>query len=148
VHDLWTRPAPAKYQDRVPHVVEISGRATWVAEGIPTGFAGGGGVRPPGPKHPFNEWILVWGIDRVHEGAYDPQVRLQVMDECRIYAQVLYPQAIGPGSQNQSKLADDAQLRRLCVEIYNDHAAELQQWSNTRFLAKFLRPGGCGRWGR
>jgi uncharacterized protein len=140
-HDLWTRRAPAEYKDRVPHVVDIDGRPTWVAEGTPIGFAGGGGVLDrDGKKHPFNESILVWGIDQVHEGAYNPEVRLQVMDECGIYAQVLYPQAIGLGGQNLSKLVDDAQLRRLCVEIYNDNAAELQEWSNTRLLTMPIMP--------
>jgi hypothetical protein len=101
-----------KYQDRVPHVVEIGGRPAWVAEGIPIGFAGRGGVLDrESQKHPFNESSLVWGIDRVHEGAYNPEVRLQVMDEYGIHAQVLYPQAIGLGGQNLSKLVDDAELQ-------------------------------------
>ena len=141
VHDLWTKRAPARYKDRVPHVVEIDGRPTWVAEGSPIGFAGGGGVLDrEGNKHAFNDSMLVWGIDRVHEGAYNPEVRLQVMDECGIYAQVLYPQWIGLGGQNLSKLVIDPELRRLCIEIYNDFSAELQDWSNTRLLPMPIMP--------
>jgi predicted TIM-barrel fold metal-dependent hydrolase len=150
VHDLWTKRAPARYKERVPHVVEIDGRPTWVAEGSPIGFAGGGGVLDrEGNKHAFTESMLVWGIDQVHEGAYNPEVRLQVMDECGIYAQVLYPQWIGLGGQNLSKLVIDPELRRLCIEIYNDFSAELQDWSNTRLLPMPIMPawdvGECVR---
>ena len=31
-HDLWTKRAPAAYKDRVPHVTQVDGCATWVVE--------------------------------------------------------------------------------------------------------------------
>ena len=43
-HDLWTKRAPAKYADRVPHVVEVDGKPMWYVDGAELGFAGGGGV--------------------------------------------------------------------------------------------------------
>ena len=43
-HDLWTKRAPAKYQDRVPHVVDVEGKPMWYVDGVELGFAGGGGV--------------------------------------------------------------------------------------------------------
>ena len=52
-----------------------------------------------GNKYPFEE-SSVWGIDRVHEAAWDPDARLELMDDCGIHAQVLYPNAIGLGGQD------------------------------------------------
>ncbi len=43
-HDLWTKRAPAKYADRVPHVQMVDGRPMWFVDGSEMGFAGGGGV--------------------------------------------------------------------------------------------------------
>ena len=140
VHDLWTKRAPARYKGpRSPSGGDR--RQADVGGQVVVGFAGGGGVLDrEGNKHAFNDSMLVWGIDRVHEGAYNPEVRLQVMDECGIYAQVLYPQWIGLGGQNLSKLVIDPELRRLCIEIYNDFSAELQDWSNTRLLPMPIMP--------
>ena len=52
-----------------------------------------------GEKFPFPE-SMVWGIDWVHRAAFDPKARLELMDECGIYAQVLFPNAIGLGGQS------------------------------------------------
>jgi predicted TIM-barrel fold metal-dependent hydrolase len=140
-HDLWTRRAPAAYQDRVPHVEEVDGRPTWVVDGHPMGFAGGGGVIDrDGEKFPFQESMIVWGIDRIHQGAYDPKARLQIMDECGIHAQVLFPNSIGLGGQGLSQHVQDDTLRRLCVEIYNDAMAELQEESGNRLLPMPVLP--------
>ena len=62
------------------------------------------------------------------------------MDECGIWAQVLYPNAIGLGGQTIANQVKDPLLRRLCVEIYNDHMAELQEWSANRFLPMPVLP--------
>ncbi len=140
-HDLWTSRAPAPYRDRVPHVEEVDGQPTWVVDGTPLGFAGGGGVIDvDGGKHPFGESMTVWGIERVHRAAWDPKVRLQIMDECGIHAQVLFPNSIGLGGQGLASAVDDADLRRACIEIYNDARAELQAESGNRFLPMPVLP--------
>jgi predicted TIM-barrel fold metal-dependent hydrolase len=140
-HDLWTKRAPAAYRDRVPRVEEVDGRPTWVVDGHPMGFAGGGGVIDrDGEKFPFQESMIVWGIDRIHQGAYDPKARLQIMDECGIHAQVLFPNSIGLGGQGLSQHVQDDTLRRLCVEIYNDAMAELQEESGNRLLPMPVLP--------
>jgi predicted TIM-barrel fold metal-dependent hydrolase len=140
-HDLWLKRAPAQYRDRVPRVEEVDGRPTWVVDGSTIGFAGGGGVIDrEGEKFPCAESMVVWGIDRIHEAAYNPEVRLQVMDACGIHAQVLFPNSIGLGGQDLANGVKDPLLRRLCVEIYNDAAAELQEQSNKRFLPMPVLP--------
>jgi hypothetical protein len=119
----------------------VDGRPTWVIDGQPFGFAGGGGVIDrDGEKYPFTESMIVWGIDRIHRAAFDPEVRLQLMNDCGIYAQVLFPNSIGLGGQSLATAVADPALRRLCIEIYNDAMAELQDWSGTRFLPMPVLP--------
>ncbi|MGZ4728599.1 MAG: amidohydrolase family protein [Acidimicrobiales bacterium] len=139
-HDLFTSRAPKGYEDRVPRVTDVDGAPWWTIEGVPLGPARAGGVIDrDGQKFPFEE-TKVWGIERVHQGAYDPEERLKVMDDSGIHAQVIYPNAVGIGGQNLAKATSDPVLRRLCVEIYNDSMAELQEWSNNRFLPMPVLP--------
>ena len=139
-HDLFTSRAPKGFEDRVPRVTDVDGVATWTIEGAVLGPARAGGVIDrDGNKYPFEE-TKVWGIDRVHLGAHDPEARLAVMDESGIHAQIIYPNAVGIGGQNLAKATSDPELRRLCVEIYNDSMAELQVWSNERFLPMPVMP--------
>jgi uncharacterized protein len=140
-HDLWTKRAPAAYRDRVPRVEQVDGQPTWVVDGAPLGFAGGGGVIDrDGEKFPFAESMIVWGIDRIHQAAYDPVTRLEVMDECGVHAQVLYPNSIGLGGQGLADSVKDPVLRQMCVEIYNDAMAELQAESGNRLLPMPVLP--------
>jgi uncharacterized protein len=138
--DLWTKRAPKAYKDRVLHIEEIDGSPTWVVDGVELGFARGGGVvGRQGEKVPFVD-SQTWGLDRVHQGAWDPKVRLEVMDECGIHAQVLFPNAIGLGGHTLNTVVQDEVLRRLCVEIYNDAMAEMQEEANLRFLPMPVMP--------
>jgi len=141
VPDLWTKRAPAKYQDRVPRVEEIEGVDTWVFDGTPIGpKLGGSVIDRDGEKFPFAESMAVWGMDRVHRAAYDTDLRLELMDECGIHAQVLYPNTIGLGGQDLGNAQFDPDLRRVCIEIFNDAAGELQDSSGRRFLPMPIMP--------
>ena len=80
------------------------------------------------------------GIDWVHPGAWDVKARLQVMDECGIHAQVLFPNAVGLGGHRLNTVVQDEALRLLCVEIYNDAMAEMQEESSLRFLPMPVMP--------
>lgn len=140
-HDLWIKRAPAAYADRVPRVEEVEGEPTWVVDGAILGRAGGGGVIDRnGDKFPFQDSMIVWGIDRVHQAAYDPKARLEMMDESGIDAQVLFPNSIGLGGQGLANAVEDPALRQLCVEIYNDAMAELEAESGNRFLPMPVLP--------
>jgi predicted TIM-barrel fold metal-dependent hydrolase len=140
-HDLFTSRAPATYVDLVPRVVDVDGKPHWIVDkDVDLGPARGGGVVDRnGDKFPFEECKLN-GIDWVHQAAWDPEARLALMDECGVYAQVLYPNAIGLGGQTLANEVHDPVLKRLCVEIYNDAMAELQDWSNHRFLPMPVLP--------
>jgi hypothetical protein len=102
-HDLWTSRAPAGMKDRMPHVAEVDGQATWVVEGNVMGRAGAGGVvDKDNNKGRSFEALYEWEIDRVHRGAYDPVARLEMMDGAGVHAQVIFPNTVGLGGQSLS----------------------------------------------
>jgi predicted TIM-barrel fold metal-dependent hydrolase len=138
--ELFTRLAPEKYKDRVPHVEDVDGEPKWVFDGHVMGrFSAGGVVARDGSKAPADEALHHWTIEQIHVGAYDPKVRLEVMDECGIDAQVIFPSTIGLGGQDLA-FVDDEALRRATIEIYNDAQAEIQAESNNRLLPLPLMP--------
>ena len=139
-YDLWTSRAPKGYEDRVLHVVEKDGVMTWMVDGNEIGFARGGGVvAKDGSKIPFFESSSK-GLDWVHDAAFDPAARLAMMDECGVHAQVLFPNVVGLGGSTLNNVIPDEALRMLCLEIYNDAMAELQDSSDNRFLPMTLMP--------
>jgi len=149
-HDLWTSRAPAAWKDRVPHVTEVEGAATWVVDGAVLGRAGAGGVIDrQGVKGRSFEGLYEWGIDQVHQAAWDPVARVELMDEIGVWAQIIYPGVVGLGGQALAEVVTDVALRTLCVEIFNDASAELQAGSGDRLLPMALLPawdvGACVR---
>jgi uncharacterized protein len=138
--DLFTSRAPAAFRDRVPRVEEVDGQRMWVFDGHPLGrFSAAGVVGRDGHKESAHKALREWSIDEVHVGAYDPKVRLGVLDECGIDAQIIFPSTIGLGGQDLG-LVDDEALCRLAVEIYNDGMAEIQADSGNRLLPLPLMP--------
>jgi uncharacterized protein len=138
--DLWTSRAPKGYEERVLHIEDRDGLPTWVADGREIGFARGGGVvARDSSKIPFFE-SSEKGLDWVHEGAFDPGARLALMDDCGIHAQVLFPNVVGLGGTKLNDTIPDESLRMLCLEIYNDAMAELQESSGCRFVPMTLMP--------
>ncbi len=140
VNDLWTSRAPAAYKGDILRVEEIDGQATWVVEGTPLGKAGGGStIDKAGVKHPFVESYVVWDYEQSHPAAWDIDARLEVLDDSGIQYQVLYPNAIGLGGQALAQVRDEV-LRRLCLEIYNDSRAEIQEKTDNRLLPMPILP--------
>jgi predicted TIM-barrel fold metal-dependent hydrolase len=139
-YDLWTSRAPKGYENRVLHMEERDGLATWVVDGNEIGFARGGGVvARDSSKLPFLD-ALERGLDWVHEGAFDPQARLRLMDECGVHAQVLFPNVVGLGGSTLNNVIPDESLRLLCLQIYNDAMAEMMTSSGNRFIPMTLMP--------
>lgn len=139
-HDLFTRVAPAKYKDRVPRVEMVEDQPTWVFDGQIMGQATAAGViGRDGKKESADLALNHWTIDMIHVGAYDPTVRIQVLDECGIDAQVIFPSTIGLGGQDLGAVEDQA-LCRFVIESYNDQMAEIQAESKNRLLPMPLMP--------
>jgi predicted TIM-barrel fold metal-dependent hydrolase len=139
-HDLFTRVAPARVRDRVPRVEEVEGIPTWVFDGHVLGQATAAAViGRDGRKESADIGLNQWSIDDIHVGAYDPKVRLEVLDECGIDAQIIFPSTIGLGGQDLG-MVEDQDLCRLVIELYNDQMAEIQAESNDRLLPMPLMP--------
>jgi predicted TIM-barrel fold metal-dependent hydrolase len=138
--DLFTQRAPAAIADRVPHVEEVDGQRTWIFDGQPMGrYSAGGVIARDGSKESSHKALFEWEHEEIHEGAYDPAVRLQVLDECGIDAQIIFPSTIGLGGQDLGT-ADDPTLARAVIEIYNDAMAEIQADSGNRLLPLPVMP--------
>jgi predicted TIM-barrel fold metal-dependent hydrolase len=138
--DLFTSRAPKELVDRVPRVEEVDGMPMWVFDGQPVGqYSAAGVIGRDGKKEEAHTALMEWTHDEVHVGAWDPKVRLEVLDECGIDAQVIFPSTIGLGGQDLGAVADES-LCRAAVEIYNDGMAEIQEESGNRLLPMPLMP--------
>ncbi len=94
-------------------------------------------IRKDGSKSRSLEFFN-WQIEDVHAGAYNTQARLKVMDETNIFAQIVYPNILGFGGQNATKV--DPELRLASIQIFNDAMAEMQAESNGRIFPMALLP--------
>jgi predicted TIM-barrel fold metal-dependent hydrolase len=139
-HDLWTSRAPASLKDRVPRVVRDGDRRAWVVDGkvqismsTPSSVIRKDGEKSRGPE------FFAWEIEDVHVASYDMRARVEMLDRLGLYAQILYPNVAGFGSQNFMKVEDGA-LRHACARIYNDAMAEIQADCGGRILPMALMP--------
>jgi predicted TIM-barrel fold metal-dependent hydrolase len=83
-----------------------------------------------------NEFLL----DDIHEGAYQVEPRLAMMDAAGIWAQVVFPNNLGLGGQSVAKATSDRSLLNTCIEIYNDFTAQIQEQSGDRLLPMAVMP--------
>jgi predicted TIM-barrel fold metal-dependent hydrolase len=133
--DVWTARVPAKYREDVPRVITRDAVDVWVLGDkslTPVGVTAPAGWPTFPPEYPPT-------FDDVHPGSYDATARLAYMDEVGIWAQVLYPNVGGFGSQNFLVLDDDA-LKLLCVTAYNDFLLEWAAADLERLLAVVATP--------
>ena len=121
--DVWTARVPARYLDHVPHVVRgDDGKDAWVLDGnrfYNVGVTATAGWHEPFPSGPAT-------YEECHPAAYDASARLRYLDEAGIWAQVLYPNVAGFGSQRFLSIPDD-DLKLVCVRAYNDF---LRDWAS------------------
>ncbi len=121
--DDWTSRDASKWKDRVPRIERMGEIDIWVVDGKPTlppgivTIAGYDG-RPPDEFPPT--------YDDFDRAGYDAEARIAHMDREGIYAQVLYPNVGGFGSQAFLGMKDP-ELMLACVQAYNDF---LSDWSS------------------
>jgi predicted TIM-barrel fold metal-dependent hydrolase len=133
--DVWTSRVPARYRDEVPHVVRQGTADTWVLQDqrlSPVGVTAPAGWPTFPPEYPQT-------YQDCHPGAYDAKARLDYMDGAGIWAQVLYPNVGGFGSEHFLRLKDD-ELKLLCVSAYNDFLLEWASADNRRLLPVVATP--------
>lgn len=140
-HDLWTSRAPSAYVDRVPRVLPINGALCWVADDdVRLGPATASAVIDrEGEKVLGAGALFRMYLDDAHPAASQVEPRLAMMDDLGIWAQILYPNAVGFGAQGLGRIKDPA-LRELTVSIWNDAMAEMQDRSGGRLMPMGILP--------
>ena len=135
--DLWTSRAPASRRSTMPVQRTADGKTAWFLGDSMWASTGGNTVGSGGTK------VLGEGIiqpfDAIDESAWSVKARLELMDREGIFAQVIYPNAVG-FSSNHVFAIDDLSLRREVLRIYNDFYVELQKESGGRLLPQGLLP--------
>ena len=135
--DTWSARVPARFRDQVPYVERNKdGRDYWYLQGRRISNVGlsavagfDGGPFPDSPK----------GFDDVHRASWDADARLAYMDSVGIWAQVLYPNVGGFGSQVFLQLEDPG-LKLACVEAYNDFQTDWASADPRRLLPVAATP--------
>ena len=135
--DVWTaRVSQKKWGDLVPHIERRKGIDVWVIgdkELISPGLislAGFDGSPPDEFPPTYADFP---------ESSFDAKARLAHMDAEGIYAQVLYPNVGGFGSQEFQRLGEP-QLMLECVRAYNDFLTEWASADPNRLLAVTALP--------
>jgi predicted TIM-barrel fold metal-dependent hydrolase len=134
-HDVWTSRVPSKFLDDVPRVVRDGGTDTWVLGDqrlTPVGVTAPAGWPTFPPEYPQT-------YADCHPGAYVADERLRYMDEAGIWAQVLYPNVGGFGSEHFLRLPNE-ELKLLCVTAYNDFLLEWSSADRRRLLPVVATP--------
>ena len=136
--DLWTSRAPASMKDRVLRVQRVDGGDRWVVdEAIDFGPIGSTVIDREGGK--VLGKLGLESFADLHEASWNVTARLAFMDRLGIWAQIVYPNAIG-FSATQFLRVRDLDLRNLCVRLYNDAIAEWQAESRGRLFPQALLP--------
>lgn len=134
--DVWTSRVPRKFADRVPHVErDRKGRDMWVLDGEWLSHVGL--TAPAGHPEPFPAGPATY--EECHPASYDAGARLQLMDDDGIWAQVIYPNIGGFGSQKFLALDDD-ELKLSCVRAYNDFQRDWVSPDPRRFVTMIATP--------
>jgi len=139
--DLWTKRAPAVLRDRMPQIKQYQGRSSWVIDGDkPIGLGANpmSAILKDRTKIRDVDDFAPLTYDDIHPGSYDVKARLEEMDKCGIYAQIVYPNVLGFGGQACAKV--DASLRLACAQIFNDAMAEMQEESGQRLFPMAMLP--------
>jgi predicted TIM-barrel fold metal-dependent hydrolase len=140
-HDLWTSRVSGPLRDRVPQVKLFNGQMSWIIDGdksIGTGAHPNSAILKDGSKVRALDRFLQLKFADVHPASSSLKERLAVMDQVGVYAQIVYPNILGFGGQAAAKV--DPALRLVCVQIYNDAMAEVQQQSGGRIFPMALLP--------
>lgn len=130
--DTWTdRMSTKKWGDMVPHVVydEQAAEEYWFLGDrrlVPACMTAQGGWPEKFPSHPKT-------FEQAHPASYEPNARLKMMDELGLWAQALYPNVGGFGSQLWKTL-EPQELAFECVRAYNDMLFDWTSVAPNRFI--------------
>ena len=155
--DLWTSRAPAAYKNLVPRVEYVPNEMIqrqlgWTPQGdSPTtpvwlvgedtlmSFAGGASVINKSNHKVKGSEFIHWPLTDVSPAVSLVEPRLALMDDCGIWGQIMYPNAVGFGGQTLANV-EDPELRLMVFKIWNDAMAEMQAESGGRIMGMGLLP--------
>ena len=131
---LWVDRVPAKFKDRVPHMVHLEQGDAWLGEGVsePINFGFNAGATLS--REDRRPWVRFEDIPR---GGYDPAARLVELDTDLIDAAVFYPT---PRLSHIVIANKDADLHLAMVQAYNDWLVEYCSHDPSRLGAIVLLP--------
>jgi len=134
--DLWAARLPSKYCEDVPRVVpNADGWDVWTMDGKTLSVVGNNAAAG-WPDFPNS---VPRTMEDTLTSSWDAASRLRYMDETAIWAQVLYPNVAGFGSQGFLGNSDET-LKLLCVRAYNDFLVEWCAADPTRLIGVMSLP--------
>jgi predicted TIM-barrel fold metal-dependent hydrolase len=136
--DLWTSRVSAKYHDDVPHVVydEKTQRRMWHLGKYTLGSESDGGHAGWEESYPS----LPPSFDRLDPACWEPNARLQRMDEHGIDVQLLFPNVLGFQVYAFQRGFADTKLQLECIRAYNDFQTEFCSVDPTRLIPQMFLP--------
>ena len=176
--DLWTSRAPAKYKELVPRVVYredeyVSKVLGWqppegptpvwvVGEDIVLGYAGGASVINHDNVKIKGSDFIRWPLTEVSPAASFVKPRLEIMDEVGIWAQIVYPNAVGFGGQRFAQIDDPRAAPAVPHDLERRHGRDaggvrggastawaiMPWWDRDVAIAEIERIHGLGLHGR
>lgn len=135
--DLWLARAPEAWKDRVPVQRTVDGITSWYLEDQI--FAGIGGNTVGVGHEKFRGTYMVQPFELIDRAAWSVKERLEILDEMGIFAQVLYPNAMGFSSNHIFAIEDPAQ-RTAILTTFNDFYVEIQEESHGRLFPQGILP--------
>lgn len=133
--DLWTSRVPRRWVERVPHVVRDDGSDIWILDGARI-YTVGATSAAGFPGFPLRRPKV---YEDLHAASYDAAARLAYLDEAGIWAQVLYPNVGGFGSQ-QFRRIPDLEVQLACIRAYNDFLCEWASIDARRLITVISLP--------
>ena len=134
--DVWSERVPRRYRDSVPKFERnAQGQDVWSLEGehfYTVGVTAMAGYRDVFPNSPAT-------LDECHPASYDAAARVEYMDANGIWAQVIYPNVAGFGSQRFLQIKDD-ELKLICVRAYNDWLRDWVSVDPRRYVTVISTP--------
>jgi uncharacterized protein len=135
--DLWTSRAPASLRSKVPQQQTIDGITAWYMSDRVFASVGGNTIEKGHHKVLGKQTLQPWG--EIDEASWDVPARLALLDEMGVYAQILYPNAVGFASNSMFGIGD-LELRNAVQAIYNDFLVDVQHESGDRLFPQAVLP--------
>jgi predicted TIM-barrel fold metal-dependent hydrolase len=135
--DLWTSRAAASRRDQVPHMKTEGGVSAWYLGDEVWASVGGNTIRNGVQKVLGAQ--TVQPFDQIDPSSYQVKPRLALLDVMGVYAQILYPNAVGFASNTMFGIPDINQRNEI-QRIYNDFLIDLQHESGDRLLPQAVLP--------